>query len=122
MQCLTAWNPEAVLLLLLAHGSCFISCKNKISILEYKQIQNWLPTARGATQHGSSLIVCVCVCRASPVMFTAHMRWHRLGSTVDAVGCSAYGRGGVHATAGIPLMSLVLQEKEAAGSTETYPS
>lgn len=51
--------------------------------------------------------MCVCVCKPSDVYSTYEVAsWHRLGSTVDEVGSSAYGRGAVHATAEIPLMSL----------------
>ena len=67
--------------------------------------------------------VCVCVCESSDVYSTCEVAsWHKLGSTVDEVGSLAYGGGAVHATAEIPLMSLVLQEKEAAGGTQTHPS
>lgn len=43
-----------------------------------------------------------------PVMFTAHevASCHRAGSSVDEGGSTAYGKGAVHATAEIPLMSV----------------
>lgn len=66
--------------------------------------------------------MCV-LCNTNDVYSTYEVAsWHRLGSTVDEAGSSAYGSGAVHATAEIPLMSLVLQEMEAAGCTETHPS
>lgn len=62
------------------------------------------------------------LCRSGDVYSTYEVAsWHRAGSTVDEVGSSAYGGGAVHATAEIALMSLVLEEKGAAGCTDTHP-
>lgn len=67
--------------------------------------------------------MCVRACASSDVYSTCEVAsWHKPGSAVDEVGSSAYGGGAVHATAEIPLMSLALQEKEAAGCTQTHPS
>lgn len=90
----------------MTHGSCLVSCKNSFLSLNANKHKTDSPTARGATQHCSSLIGCV-LCESSDVYSTYEVAsWHRLGSTVDEVGSSAYGGGAVHATAEIPLMSL----------------
>lgn len=50
--------------------------------------------------------------------------WPTLGSTVDEVGSTAYGRGAVHATAEIPLMSPAAPggTRLPAAQKETHPS